>query len=58
MAFENIKREIETTPGLKASMAKWAGAGVVAGLVLPGLGSIVGGVAGAAYAYTQRNKRL
>ena len=56
MAFENIKREINETPGLKASMAKWGAAGVVAGIVLPGLGSVVGGLAGAGYAYYKRNK--
>ena len=56
MAFENIKREINETPGLKASMMTWGAAGVVAGLVLPGLGSVVGGAIGAAYAYSKRNK--
>ena len=57
MAFENFKRELDTTPGLKASMAKWGAAGVVAGLVVPGLGSIVGGAIGAGYAYMKRNQR-
>ena len=57
MAFQDIKREIDTTPGLKGSMARWAGAGVVAGLIVPGLGSIVGGLAGAGYAYMKRNQR-
>ena len=56
MAFDEIKREIQTRPGLKTSMAKWGVAGVVAGLVVPGLGSIVGGAIGAGYAYMKRNK--
>ena len=57
MAFDDIKHEIQTRPGLKTSMAKWGAAGVVAGLVLPGLGSIVGGLAGAGFAYYKRNRR-
>lgn len=57
MAFENFKREITETPGLKASMAKWGIAGAVAGIIVPGLGSIVGAAAGAGYAYYKGTKK-
>jgi len=57
MAFEDVKREITETPGLKTSMAKWAAAGAVAGIVVPGLGSIVGAVAGAGWAYYKGTKK-
>ena len=54
--LDDLKREIAETPGLKQSMAKWAIGGAVAGIILPGLGSIVGAAAGAGFAYYKRNK--
>ena len=57
MAFDDIKRELDTTPGLKGSMAKWAVGGAVAGIVLPGLGSVVGALAGAGFAYYKGTKK-
>ena len=55
--LDDLKREIAQTPGLKESMAKWAIGGAVAGIILPGLGSIVGAVGGAGFAYYKAKKR-
>ena len=57
MGLEDVKREITETPGLKTSMAKWGVAGAVAGLIVPGLGSIVGAAAGAGWAYYKGTKK-
>lgn len=57
MAFNDIKREIDTTPGLKSSMAKWGALGAVVAIPLPIIGPIIGGIAGAAYAYHKGTKK-
>ena len=57
MAFEDFKREIDQTPGLKGSMAKWGALGAVVAIPLPIVGPIIGGLAGAAYAYHKGTKK-
>ena len=57
MAFEDIKNEIRNTPGLSKSMAKWGALGAVIAIPLPIIGPIIGGIAGAGYAYYKGTKR-
>ena len=57
MAFDDFKREIDTTPGLKGSMAKWAALGAVVAIPLPIVGPVIGGIAGAAWAYHKGTKK-
>ena len=51
-----VKGEIDGHPGLGKRMAKYGAIGAVVAIPLPFVGPIIGAVAGAAYAYTQRNK--
>ena len=51
MAIEDLKRELDETPGLKGSMARWAALGAVVAIPLPIVGPVIGGLAGAAWAY-------
>ncbi len=57
MALEDFKQELDTVPGIKASMAKWGALGAVIAIPLPIVGPIIGGLAGAAYGYHRRTKR-
>ena len=57
MAFEDLKNEIKSTPGLSKSMAKWGALGAVIAIPLPIIGPIIGGIAGAGYAYYKGTKR-
>ncbi len=38
-------------------MAKWSALGAVVAIPVPIIGPVVGAIAGAAYAYSKRNKR-
>ena len=51
-----VKDEIDGHPGLGKKMAKYGAIGAVVAIPLPFVGPIIGAVAGAAYAYSQRNK--
>ncbi|WP_375428445.1 hypothetical protein [uncultured Sphingomonas sp.] len=51
-----IQDEIKSRPGLGKSMAKWGALGVVVAIPIPVIGPVLGGIAGAAYAYSKRNK--
>lgn len=55
--IEDIKRDLDTIPGIKGSMAKWGALGAVLAIPLPLVGPIIGGLAGAAYGYHRRKSR-
>ena len=57
MALDDIKRELDETPGLKGSIGRWAALGAVIAIPLPIVGPVIGGLAGAAYAYHKGTKR-
>jgi hypothetical protein len=57
MAIEDIKNEIKATPGLGKSMVKWGALGAVVAIPLPIIGPVIGGLAGAGYAYYKGTKR-
>ena len=52
----SIQDEIKSRPGLGKSMAKWGALGAVVAIPIPVVGPIFGALAGAAYAYSKRNK--
>ena len=54
--IDEVQNTIQSTPGLGKSMAKWGALGAVVAIPLPFVGPIIGAVAGAAYAYSKRNK--
>ena len=54
--IDDVQNTIQSTPGLGKSMAKWGAFGAVVAIPLPFVGPIIGAVAGAAYAYSKRNK--
>ena len=54
--IEDVQNEIKATPGLGKSMAKWSALGAVVAIPIPIVGPIFGALAGAAYAYSKRNK--
>ena len=54
--IDEIQDNIKGTPGLGKSMAKWGALGAVVAIPVPFIGPIIGAAAGAAYAYTKRNK--
>ena len=51
-----IQSNIKTTPGLGKSMAKWGALGAVVAIPVPFVGPVLGALAGAAYAYSKRDK--
>ena len=51
-----VQGEIRTTPGLGKQMAKYAAIGAVVAVPVPFVGPVFGALAGAAYAYSKRNK--
>jgi len=57
MAIEDIRREIEETPGLKSRMLKWGALGAIVAIPLPIVGPVIGGIAGAVYGYHRGTKR-
>ena len=54
--IDEVQDTIRGTPGLGKSMAKWGALGAVVAIPVPFVGPIVGAIAGAAYAYSKRNK--
>ena len=56
MAFDRIQNEIKSKPGLGKSMAKWSALGAVVAIPVPVIGPVFGALAGAAYAYSKRNR--
>ena len=56
MAFDDFQNDIKNTPGLGKSMAKWSALGAVVAIPIPVVGPVFGALAGAAYAYSKRNK--
>ena len=59
-AFDDKAREVQDRikahPGLGKKMAKYSAIGAVVAIPVPIVGPIFGAIAGAAYAYSQRNK--
>ena len=59
-AFDDKAREVQdrvkATPGLGKQMAKYGAIGAVVAIPIPFVGPVFGALAGAAYAYSQRNK--
>ena len=51
-----VQDNVQHTPGLGKSMAKWGALGAVVAIPVPFIGPVIGAVAGAAYAYSKRNK--
>ena len=51
-----VQDEIKTNPGLGKRMAKYGAVGAVIAIPVPFIGPVLGAVAGAAYAYSQRHK--
>ncbi|NJC33761.1 hypothetical protein GGR88_001235 [Sphingomonas jejuensis] len=56
--IDDIQNNIRSQPGLGKSMAKWSALGAVVAIPVPVVGPIFGALAGAAYAYSKRNKRV
>jgi hypothetical protein len=56
MAFDDIQNTVRQTPGLKSKMVKYGAIGAVLAIPLPIVGPVLGGIAGAAIAYSKRNK--
>ena len=54
--IDDIQNTIKATPGLGKRMAKYSAVGAVIAIPVPIVGPIFGALAGAAYAYTKRNK--
>ncbi|MFD1786708.1 hypothetical protein ACFSC3_03885 [Sphingomonas floccifaciens] len=54
--LDEVQTNIKNTPGLGKSMAKWGALGAVVAIPVPFVGPVIGAIAGAAYAYTKRNK--
>ena len=59
-AFEDkvaeVQSEVRTHPGLGKRMAQYGAVGAVIAIPVPFVGPVFGAIAGAAYAYSQRNK--
>ena len=55
-AIDDVQTTIKNTPGLGKRMAKYSAVGAVLAIPLPVIGPVLGAVAGAAYAYSKRNK--
>jgi len=55
--IDDIQNNIRNQPGLGKSMAKWSALGAVVAIPVPVVGPVFGAIAGAAYAYSKRNKR-
>lgn len=54
--IDDVQNEIKARPGLGKTMAKYGAVGAVLAIPLPFVGPIIGAAAGAAYAYSKRNK--
>ena len=51
-----VQGEVKSHPGLGKSMAKWGALGAVVAIPIPFFGPVLGAIAGAAYAYSKRDK--
>ena len=51
-----VRGTIKSTPGLGKRMAKYGAIGAVVAIPVPFVGPVFGALAGAAYAYSTRNK--
>ena len=51
-----VQSNVKNTPGLGKSMAKWGALGAVVAIPIPFVGPLIGAAAGAAYAYSKRNR--
>jgi len=51
-----VQGEIKDHPGLGKSMAKWGALGAVVAIPIPFVGPVLGAIAGAAYAYSKRDR--
>ena len=54
--IDEVQNTIKATPGLGKRMAKYSAVGAVIAIPVPVIGPIFGALAGAAYAYSKRNK--
>ena len=54
--IDEVQSEIRNTPGLGGGMARWSALGAVIAIPLPVVAPVLGALAGAAYAYSKRNK--
>ena len=54
--IDDVQSELKAKPELGKRMAKYGAVGAVLAIPLPFVGPIIGAAAGAAYAYSQRNK--
>ena len=52
----HVQNEIKTTPGLGKKMAKYGAIGAVVAIPVPFIGPVFCAIAGAAYAYSRRDK--
>ena len=54
--IDDVQNQVKNTPGLGKRMAKYGAVGAVVAIPLPFVGPVLGAIAGAAYAYSQRHK--
>ncbi|MBW6533095.1 hypothetical protein ACYZX9_10540 [Sphingomonas citri] len=52
-----VQSNVQGTPGLGKSMAKWGALGAVVAIPVPFIGPVFGAIAGAAYAYHKGTKK-
>ena len=54
--IREVQDTVKSTPGLGKKMAKYGAVGAVLAIPIPFVGPVFGAIAGAAIAYTQRDK--
>ncbi|MET4897192.1 hypothetical protein RN629_08475 [Sphingomonadaceae bacterium jetA1] len=55
--ISEVQNDIQSTPGLGKSMAKWGALGAVVAIPIPFVGPIFGAAVGAGYAYLKAKKK-